>query len=269
MHGLHEIEVGTVRLRLVKVASGYVARAFEGSRIVLTLEGSDPDRLWTELQVQVERLLPGWFGYAGARARFLHWFADGFASQAYLADERLPKLAARDMLLELAPLDQAVTGSGYAGSVLRVFQKENLLYPIEKAKLGDLLRGPDGDSFVRAAARFARGDGAPALQALDNLLRPHGIASWTVVTYLPFLWRPDTHMFLKPEVTRDFARRVNHRLARTYSAELKPPVYADLIDLAGEIRQSVLDLGPRDMIDVQGVLMVVQHYQTANAQPRP
>ena len=38
-------------------------------------------------------------------------------------------------------------------------------------------------------------------------------------------------MFLKPEVTRDFATRVGHRFADLYTPELKPAVYRALIDL--------------------------------------
>ena len=41
------------------------------------------------------------------------------------------------------------------------------------------------------------------------------------MTHLPFLWRPGTHMFLKPEVTKDFAARVGHRFASDYEPRLK------------------------------------------------
>jgi hypothetical protein len=43
-----------------------------------------------------------------------------------------------------------------------------------------------------------------------------------VATYRPFLWRPEEHMFLKPEVTKDFAVRVEHRFAKTVVAECSP-----------------------------------------------
>ena len=51
---------------------------------------------------------------------------------------------------------------------------------------------------------------------MERALKHHESAKWTVVTYLPFLWRPETHMFLKPEVTKDFAARVGHRFASDY-----------------------------------------------------
>lgn len=61
-----------------------------------------------------------------------------------------------------------------------------------------MLRGHSADALVSAAARFALGLEETALQEMDSLLKPYNCAKWTIATYLPFLWRPDTHMFLKP-----------------------------------------------------------------------
>jgi hypothetical protein len=55
---------------------------------------------------------------------------------------------------------------------------------------------------------------------MERALKPHDSAKWTVATYLPFLWQPEKHMFLKPEVTKDFAARVGHRFATDYKARL-------------------------------------------------
>ena len=65
----------------------------------------------------------------------------------------------------------------------------------------------------------------------ERILAKHDNAKWTVVTYLPFLWRPDEHMFLKPMVTQDFAERVGHPFVHDYSPALDPDVYASLLDL--------------------------------------
>jgi hypothetical protein len=54
---------------------------------------------------------------------------------------------------------------------------------------------------------------------MEHALRPHESAKWTVVT-LPFLWQPEKHMFLKPEVTKDYAARVGHRFADDYAPVL-------------------------------------------------
>ena len=67
---------------------------------------------------------------------------------------------------------------------------------------------------------------------MERALKPHDAAKWTVVTYLPFLWRPEAHMFLKPEVTNEFAVGVGHRFADDYEARLDIGVYESLLDLA-------------------------------------
>jgi hypothetical protein len=50
--------------------------------------------------------------------------------------------------------------------------------------------------------------------------------NWTVVTYLPFLLGPETHMFLKPKVTKDFAARMGHGFASDYEPHLPTPAIA-------------------------------------------
>jgi len=86
----------------------------------------------------------------------------------------------------------------------------------EMIRIQDVLRGPGADVFIRAAAKFTMGETKPALAAMERVLHPHDNAKWTVVTYLPFLWRPEGQMFLKPEVTKDFAARIGHRFHLDY-----------------------------------------------------
>jgi hypothetical protein len=43
---------------------------------------------------------------------------------------------------------------------------------------------------------------------LTSLLVPAGAAKWTILTYWPFILFPDRHMFMKPEIAQDSARRL-------------------------------------------------------------
>lgn len=70
--------------------------------------------------------------------------------------------------------------------------------------------------FIQAAAIFAESDRKESLEVLDRILSPFQANKWTIVTYLPFLWRPSEHIFLKPEATKDFAQRIGHRFAGLY-----------------------------------------------------
>ena len=267
MKTIREGTAGKAKLRLVQTDKKFVAIAFEGGKMIMQKDGATAEEAWSALQRELTSEGPNWFGFAGARARFLHWFAGGFHSPAYLTRERGYKLKAKEGLEKTTPLEEAATGSGHGEAVLRAYRATSLLYPIEKTRMQALLRGSDGDEFIRAAARFALGEGKTALRAMETLLRPHDNAKWTVVTYLPYLWKPDQHIFLKPEVTKDFASRVGHGLAHSYSAELDYGVYEDLLGLADDIRKSVQDLGPRDMIDIQSFIFVVGEYREGRETP--
>jgi hypothetical protein len=103
---------------------------------------------------------------------------------------------------------------------------------------------------------------------MERALNPNDSAKWTVVTYLPFLWRPQEHMFLKPEATKDFAARIGHRLAMVYEPRLDIAVYDSLLDLAARTAEELADLQPRDRIDVQSFIWVVGDYKEGREIPR-
>lgn len=259
---------GKAKLRLVRTSKEFIGLILEGGKTTFQTSGQEADLVWSELQVRLAKEGPNWFGYTGARARFLHWFAAGFKSAAYLKDERNYKVAAKSRLEATTPVEEAATGSGHGEAVLAAYRATNLLYPVEKTRLQNLLRGADADAFVRAAARFTLGEGKSALAAMERLLRPHDNAKWTVVTYLPFLWRPEEYIFLKPEVSKDFAARVHHPFEHQYGSELNYAVYQTLLDFAGSIRTAMADLEPRDMIDIQSLIWVVGSYRDGREEPQ-
>jgi hypothetical protein len=224
-------------------------------------EGTEADRVWQQLQDEAGKSDPKYFGYAGARSRFLKFFPNGFHSDGYAAQERDYKLAAKYKLDETAPLESALTGNGYGEAVLSVYRATNMLSPFEKTRLQGVFRGPSSDAVIRAIAEFTENPGKNALGRLEAVLKPSGCAKWTVVTYLPYLWRPDRHMFLKPEVTKDYAARVGHPFASIYEARLNSDVYTNLLDLAERTRLELSDLNPRDGIDIQSFIWVVGDYQ--------
>lgn len=262
-------KVGDLSLRLVERDRAFVGQIIgpDGTNKA-QIDGADPDDVWRRLHDEAGKANPRYFGFDGARTRFLRFFPNGFYSAGYMSDERNYKIAAKQRLDETAPLEQAVDSSGLGEAVLAVFREPNLLSRFEKARLQDVLRGPMADEFVRGAARFTLGEGKPALLQMERALKPHKSANWTVVTYLPFLWRPDEHMFLKPKVTKDFAARVGHRFATDYGPRLELAVYESLLDLASRTAAELADLKPRDRIDVQSFIWVVSHYKEGR-EPKP
>jgi hypothetical protein len=95
---------------------------------------------------------------------------------------------------------------------------------------------------------------------MAKAVTPHGRPSWPIVTYLPFFWQPERHMFLKPEKTVDFATRVGHPFADEYSGDLEAGVYESLLDLANVTEAELRPLKPADRIDIQSFIWVVGDY---------
>jgi hypothetical protein len=263
---VREASVGDATLRLFKENGAYKGAVVVG-KAVTVLEGADADNVWQRMHDEVGKANPKYFGFDGARNRFLHFFPNGFQSDGYAAQERGYKVAAKSKLDTAVPLEEAQTGTGFGEAVLSVFRATNLLSPFEKTRLQDVLRGPHADPFIQAAARFTLGEGKPALLAMERALRPHDNAKWTVVTYLPFLWRPEQHMFLKPEVTKDFAVRIGHKFASEYKPRLEIDVYESLLDLASKTADELADLHLRDRIDVQSFIWVVGDYKEETERP--
>ena len=263
-------KLGKIDLRLVDMNGCLHGIADEGAKRIVHIQGEsseDADRIWTRLQDEVAKRSVSYFGYEGAKARFLKYFPGGFGSAEYVGTgdkngtgERAYKLRAKSLLEETVPLDAAATGTGYGPAVRRVFQATNLLSPFEKPRIGDVLKGPTADAFVRGAARFTLGDVKAGLAEMEQAARGENAAKWTVATYLPFLWRPDLHVFLKPEVTKDYAARVGHRFSDAYEPALLVEVYESLRDLYAQTGVAIADLGPRDNIDLQSFIWVVGEY---------
>lgn len=253
--------IDKVTLRLVDTGKGYVGLLIKDGKQHGRIDGVDAAAVWAELRATSGKASNTYFGFDGARARFSKFFPDGFRSDAFEARERSYKLAAKAKLDTQAPLEQALVRNGLGEAILSAFRSTNLLSPFEKTRLQPLLRGPDADKFIQAAARFAIGETAPALETMEQLLDKYDNAKWTVVTYLAFLWRPETHMFLKPVVTQDFADRIGHEFRHEYRAALNPDVYQRLLDMMAVTSSELAALQPRDNIDLQSFVWVVGHYR--------
>jgi|HigsolmetaAR202D_1030399.scaffolds.fasta_scaffold44241_2 hypothetical protein len=247
-------------LRVVKQRGAYVGVVISGDKIKARIEGDDPDDVWRRLHNEAAATSPKFHGFGDAKKRFLRIFARGFSSPAYFRQERGYKWEAKQYLERAVPLEAAADGSGHGEAVLAAFRKTNLLSPFESARMQALLRSPQADRFVRGAARFAMGDVARGLREMKAAAEPHGVAKWTAVTYLPFLWRTQEHMFLKPNITCEFAERVGHRFRHDYRPDLDPEVYRSLLDLTAATAAVVSDLEPADNIDIQGFIWVVGFY---------
>lgn len=261
MRTIREAKFGKSIVRLVESKSLFKAVVISGGMIAATLDGSDREEVWEKAVKQVGRSSPDFWGYDDARARFLANFPDGFSDPGYESSERAYKNVAATFINEYLPIEVARNASSAICELAnKAFAKTNMVTPIEKTRVQALLRSDKGPAYLSAVADVALGDFGLAFSRLDTMMREHGQPSWPCATYLPFFWRQKTAMFLKPQITKDFADRVGHSFVRDYDARLNSNTYASLLDLAEECERELTSLSPKDRIDVQSFIWVVGDY---------
>jgi hypothetical protein len=122
-------------------------------------------------------------------------------------------------------------------------------------------RGPGARTFAeglyqylhaRASSPRASNAGSPPSTRCPGARR--AFLTWPLVTVFGFLAQPDTHFFLKPNVTRIAAQKYGYSLQ--YQSRPSWAVYADMLEFARIVRRDLRDLKPRDMIDIQSFLWV-------------
>ena len=128
--------------------------------------------------------------------------------------------------------------------------------------LRDAVRPPEGaqafaeglyDSSTgagRMEAKFERW--CETVAALPR--RQTRVLTWPLVTVFGFIAQPETHVFLKPMVTRVAAREYGFDFQ--YKSRPSWDTYASLLEFAETVRRDLRDLRPRDMIDIQSFIWV-------------
>jgi hypothetical protein len=272
-------KIGPFLVRARNTKAGFVSIVIEGDKIVRRFEGEateagalDVARAYAREQTALRRPPPR----GGARrpraapeasrtlddlrGKFLRHFPKGFADPDYLKQERDYKEQARRALLAAVDLDGALFADPAACAAAKAALSTNMLTRFENARVRAVLDGAEGPAFLRGAAQLARGDAAAGLAAIEASVRPHGSPSWTIATYLPFLWAPDTHALLRITATQRVAAWLGHPFVAVYEPALKPEVHAAFMGFMATIRDDLADLAPRDMIDVQSFVWVAAEY---------
>ena len=202
------------------------------------------------------------------RRKFLHYFPEGFRDETYVDWERGYKWEAHKRWeaalgeKQFRALLKQNSHAAIAAQAVSIESRTNLLFSFEKMALRDAIKSPGGaKAFATGLCEFLHGGGS--LQArfdewrdvvAELPRRETRVLTWPVVTIWGFLAQPRTHFFLKPNVTRAAAEACG--LPFDYRSRPNWDTYASLLKLARTVRRDVLDLGPRDMIDMQSFLWV-------------
>jgi hypothetical protein len=209
-------------------------------------------------------------GLDDAIAEFARQFPKGFEDPAY-AEQRSLKAAAHELY-------ESTLGNGLAEELLAADeiaeitqQVVALIGPTKLLSKFELIALRDGlgeqeahaKRFFGALLEFVKA--VPEEATFEKLVAAIGklpattpkarVASWPVLTILPFLARPDQFMFLKPEPTVACALRLRFDLQ--YDPSLRWLTYNQLMTLSNLLLEKLHPLGARDYIDVQSFLSLI------------
>jgi len=207
-------------------------------------------------------------GAARARRKFLRFFPGGFDDETYIDWERDYKWAAHERwqeTLEPAAYRKLLAAEEFeeiAGTAVRIESRTNLLFSFEKMALRDAIRFRAGARiFAEGLYDFLWGRGSDEVrferwcEAVSTLPRRQTrVLTWPLLTVFGFIARPETHIFLKPNVTRIAAE--SYGFDFQYRSKPNWATYRSLLDFAETVRRDTRDLRPKDMIDLQGFIWV-------------
>ncbi|HEV7857314.1 MAG TPA: hypothetical protein VGO91_01570 [Pyrinomonadaceae bacterium] len=207
-------------------------------------------------------------GAERCRRKFLRFFPAGFQDQKYIAWERGYKWEAHERWNETLDRDsyRKLLRDGefaeIAAHAVRIESRTNLLFSFEKMALRDAVKAPGGARlFAEGLYNFLHGAGSTedkfarwrdTVSALPR--RQTRVLTWPLVTVFGFIAQPDTHIFLKPNVTRAAAREYGFEFQ--YKSGPSWETYADLLEFAAAVRRDQRALRPLDMIDIQSFMWV-------------
>ena len=214
-----------------------------------------------EIRQVLSALSDDFVGYQGAINQFLRVYPKGFEDPFFLADERAYKLKAHEkakILLGKEVLVEQIKNHKYSdvcASARKVFI--NLIFPNEGMAFKSFVERPkNAEAFCPRFFQLLYGlDFDSAFDDLSALLAPAGAAKWTILTYWPFILFPDRHVFMKPEVAQEAARRLGDSF--DYQSRPSAAVYFKYLGFARRLRENISDLEPRDNIDIQTFMYAV------------
>jgi hypothetical protein len=205
---------------------------------------------------------------ARCRRKFLRFFPGGYQDETYVDWEREYKWTAHTRWME--HLDQASFRAkldreeftDIAQRAVSIESRTNLLFSFEKMALRDAVKSAAGArAFAAGLYEFLHGraDEQTRFERWCEVVaelprRQTRVLTWPLLTVWGFIAQPETHIFLKPNVTRLAAKAYQYDFQ--YTSRPNWNTYQSLRGFAEQVRRDTRDLHPRDMIDLQSFIWV-------------
>jgi hypothetical protein len=209
-------------------------------------------------------------GAVRCRRKFLRFFPGGFHDQKYIDWERGYKWESHERWEEalgqpeFRRLLRASEFKEIAARAVRVEQRSrySMIFSFEKMALRDAVKSEEGARlFAEGLYAFLHGPGSLErkferwCETVASLPRKQTrVLTWPLVTVFGFIAQPETHIFLKPNVSRTAAREYGFDFH--YKSRPSWETYANFLEFAETVKRDTRDLRPKDMIDMQSFMWV-------------
>lgn len=213
--------------------------------------------------------LPARSRAARCKRKFLRFFPGGFRDETYLEWERGYKWRAHQEWQSTLNRDayRSKLSQGrfleIGMEAIKIESRTNLLFSFEKMAIRDALKSERGArDFAEGLYALLYGSGTlqskftqwcEVVAALPR--KQSRVLTWPVTTVFGFIGQPESHIFLKPTVTRLAAEEYGFDFR--YRSCPSWETYSSLLAFADEIGHDLRDLRPRDLIDVQSFVWVL------------
>lgn len=209
-------------------------------------------------------------GESRCRRKFLSIFPAGFTDPDYLHLERNYKWQTHErwhQALGKREFRALLRRNDYREIALRAVRVEqqsrhSMVFSFEKMALRDATKvAPGAKAFADGLYDFLYGSRSVEsrfnqwVEVVSGLPRKQTrVLTWPLVTVFGFIAQPESHIFLKPLVTRAAARAYGFDFQ--YASRPNWNTYASLLEFGACIWRDQKRLKPRDMIDVQSFIWV-------------
>jgi hypothetical protein len=201
--------------------------------------------------------------------KFLFYFKEGYSDPQFLAWEREYKLNAHKSFqkqLNKKQYNKLLIEKEYksiAEIAVRIESRTNLLFSFEKMALRDAIKSKDGAKiFSIGLFNYVYGKGTlenrfeKFCESVSLLPRKQTrVLTWPLVTVFGFIADPLEHIFLKPRVTKEAARK--YQFDFIYTSKPNWVTYKSLLAFAEQIRLDTRKYKPKDYIDLQSFIWVM------------
>jgi hypothetical protein len=205
---------------------------------------------------------------ARCRRKFLRFFPSGYHDETYIDWERDYKWQAHERWMQDLDREsfrdklEREEFDEIARRAVSIESRTNLLFSFEKMALRDAVKSSAGArAFATGLFEFLHGGGSDEARfeqwcatVAELPRRQTRVLTWPLLTVWGFIAQPETHVFLKPNVTRIAATKYEYEFA--YASRPNWNTYVSLLGFAEQVRRDTRDLRPRDMIDLQSFIWV-------------